>query len=259
MVLARASGGYGPPAAAASAPAIVGAALTGQKETEGTSSVVATLGIGTAGVHLICLDAVRTSIRQTPTLNNSNAYGAVVTEQAYGPDFPQYDLELRVALSVAGTSPHASTMVKSSAATEEATHALLAVAGGTVVEVSSVNRASQAGVATHTSVSFDIGGSLPALALAFFSGSGFSVGATVQDAAMASAGWSDITGIVNGSAGQVFKFVHSGVSAPSGHIPFRGWAKVLQPGTGYTWQVTPAYQPSTGQAEGGLLVTAVVR
>lgn len=240
------------------APAIVGAALTGQKETEGTTNVVAALDIGTAGVHLICLDAVRTSIRTTPTLNNGNSYGSILTEQAYTPDFGQYDLEVRAKTSADGTSNHTSTMSKSGGATEEASHALLAVSGGTVVEASSVVRNSQAGVATHTSASFDIGGSDNALVLAFFSGTGFSVGSTVQDATMVTGGYGDISGKVNGSAG-VLKYVHSGVSAPSGHIPLRGWYAVLGPGTGYTWQVTPNYQPSAGQAEGGLLITVVIR
>lgn len=240
------------------APVIVGATLTGQKETEGTTTVTAALSVATAGLNLVCIDAVRTGIRQTPALNNGNSYGAVITEQAYGPDFPQYDIELRGLAGAAGGSNHSSSMTKSGGATEEATHVLVAVSGGTVIEGTSINRASQSGVATHTSASYDVGGSLPALVLAFASGTGFSVGSTVQDLQMASSGWSDITGSVNGSGG-VLKFVHSGVSAPNGHIPLRGWAKVHQPGTGYTWQVTPDFQPSAGQAEGVVMLTIVIR
>lgn len=241
------------------APLVIGAALTGQKETEGTLSVVAALGIATAGVHLINLDAVLTALRQTPTLNNGNAYGSVLTDQAYGPEFAQYDIEVRADAAAAGGSNHQSTMTKTGSPAVEATHALLAVRGGTVIEATSVNRTSTPGVATHASASFDITGSLPALAMAFWSGSGFSLGSTVQDAQIASPGWADIIGNVNGGASGVFKFVHSGVSAPDGHIPLRGWARVLQPGTGYTWQATPDYQVAAGQAEGGVLITVVVR
>lgn len=244
---------------AESAPTIAGAALTGQKETEGVANVVTTLDIGTAGLHLITIDAVRTAIRQTPTLNNGNAFGAVVTEQAYGPDFPQYDIEVRADTAVAGGSNHSATMTKSSGTTEEASSALIAVSGGSIVEGTSVNRTSQSGVSTHTSASFDIGGSSTAIVLAFASGTGFSVGSTVQDLQMASGGWSDITGKVNGGASGVLKYVHSGVSAPNGHVPLRGWYRTLAPGTGYTWQVTPDYQPSAGQAEGVVMLTIVVR
>lgn len=242
-----------------SAPSLIGAALTGQKETEGTAAVVATLGASSAGLHLISLDAVRTSIRSGPALNNGNSYGAALASSDYGPTFTQYDLVARAALSALGGAAHQSTLTKSSATTEEATHALLAVSGGTVVEATAVNRTSQAGVATHTSASFNVTGAKPARVFAFASGTGFSVGATVQDLQMASAGWTDIVGTVNGVGGQVLKYVHSGVTAPSGHIPFRGWERMLMPGTGYTWQVTPDFQPSAGQAEGVVMITVVVR
>lgn len=241
------------------APSIVGAALTGQKETEGTANVVAALGSSAAGLILIGLDAVRTSIRSGPALNNSNTFAAALTFEDYSPGFPQYDLVARAVLAAAGGSAHQSTLTKSSATTEEATNVLLAVLGGTVVEATSVNRVSTSGVATHTSAAFNIAGTNPARVFAFASGSGFSTGATVQDLQMASAGWSDIIGTVNGTGGQLFKFVHSGVTAPSGHIPLRGWTRTLSPGTGYTWQVTPDFQVAAGQAEGAVMITIVVR
>ena len=153
MVLARGSGGYGPPAIAAAAPVVVQSALTAQKETEGTASYVATLASdATAGRTLLSWVGVRTALFAGPVAGNNGNSHFEQFSQAYPSPFTQYSMRGYRAYGVAGGSAHSATGTKSSATAEEATIALLALSGGTIVQAPSpVLRAAAGAGATHTS------------------------------------------------------------------------------------------------------------
>lgn len=228
------------------APSVLGSNVTAQKETEGTSTVVVTLSLGTAGVTLVCINAVRTAIRSGPTLNNSNTLGSALVAPAYTPDFSQYDLVIQALASALGTSNHAATLTKSSATTEEATIALIAMSGGTAAATSVVRNAAGAG-ATLTSASFTVSAGNRARCLAVWSGTG-AVNATAPTATIVDTGTT--TAAQWGSP--IIAIAYSEAQAPSGHIPLYVWTADLGPGT-YTWAAQPAIN------EGAVMATVVVR
>lgn len=229
-----------------SAPALSGSAATAQKETEGTATVVATLGIGTAGVTLVCINAVRTAIRSGPTLNNGNTLGSALVTATYTPDFAQYSLVIQALASALGTSNHAATLTKSSSTTEEATIALLAIASGSVAANSVVRNAAGAG-ATLTSASFTVPSGGRARCIAVWSGTG-NVNVTAPTATMVDSG--STTAAQWGSP--VIAIAFNSAQAPNGHIPLYVWTADLGPGT-YTWAAQPAID------EGAVMATVVVQ
>lgn len=230
----------------AGAPALLDQAVTAQKETEGTATAVATLGLSTAGVTLICIDAVRTAIRSGPALNNSNTLGSALVNEVYSPDFSQYSINVKALASASGGSNHAATLTKTSGTAEEATIALIAVASGSAAATSVVRNAAGAGV-TLTSASFTVAAGSRARCFAIWSGTG-NVNVTAPTATIVDTGtttaaqWgSPIIAVAFGSG-----------DAPNGHIPLRVWVADLGPGT-YTWAAQPAIN------EGAVMATVVVQ
>lgn len=225
----------------AAAPSVVDYAATAQKETQGTQNVTATLGVSTAGLTLISIDAVRTAIRSAaPALNNGNTLGAALFTEAYTPDFGTYSIVARALASAAGGSNHSSTLTKSATFAEEATVALLATSFGAVTATSVVRNAAGAG-ATLTSATFTVAAGSRARCFALWSGTG-NVNATPPTATIIGAQWgSPLIQIAFGSG-----------DAPNGHIPLSIWAADFGPGS-YTWQAQTAID------EGAVMATLVVQ
>lgn len=218
MVLARASGGYGPPAVAASAPTVVQSALTAQKETEGTASYVAALSTdATAGRTLLSWVGVRTALFAGPVTGNNGNSHTEQFSQAYPSPFTQYSMRGYRAYNVAGGSAHSVTGSKSSATTEEATIALLALSGGTIVAAPSpVLRAAAGAGATHTSPDITVSG--PALLVCIASGDG-NVNATAPTQT-----WPGTWTVQQSVA-------YSSAQAPNGHIPLYVATRAVAAGT----------------------------
>lgn len=254
MPVARSSARSVVTSPSAGAPTLLGATLIGQKEGEGSSPVVAALSVSTAGVTLVTLNAIYTANRAGLTLNNGNTIGAASGADgfsyAYTPDFPLHGIEGRSLVNAAGGSNHSLTLTKSGLATQEATVFIAAVSGGSVTATSVIRNNSTAD-ATLTSSDFVVASGSNALCIAVWAGSGWSQGSVVQDFTMDSAGWSIMTGNLNGSPGDM-SFVHSGVTAPNGHIQLKVWVGTFTPGT-RTWQGRPQY------GEGGVMATFVVQ
>lgn len=224
---------------------VVGSALTAQKETEGTASVTATLSIGTAGVTLVCINALRTAIRSGPTLNNGNTLGSALVTAAYTPNFGQYDLIIQALTAAAGTSNHAATVTKTGGTAEETTIALIALDKGSATANSVVRNAAGAG-ATLTSASFTVP-SGRARCIAVWSGTG-DVNVTAPTATMVDSG--STTAAQWGSP--ILSVAFGSAAAPNGHIPLFVWAADLAAGT-YTWAAQPVIN------EGAVMATVVVQ
>lgn len=197
---------YAPVAPPAVAPSVLDSALTAQKETEGTASYTATLGISSSGITLLSWVGVRTALfTGPPTGNNSNSYTEEFS-QAYGNGFTDYSLRGYYSYAAGGGSAHAVTGTKSSSTAEEATIALLALSGGTIVSSSVVQRVAVGAGATLTSGTVTTTG--PALLVASCSGDG-NVNATAPTQTWPTGdGWTVQQSVAYGSA-----------DAPNGHIP----------------------------------------
>lgn len=228
--------------AASTIPTLVASIVTAQKEGQGTQDVVTTLSVGTPGLALVSIDAVRTALfAGPPTLNNGNTFSGPIVTEAYTPGYPQYSLRVFKAAAVMGSAPHSSTMRKVNSFAEEATKALFAFSSGDVVAQSSVVR-NPAGVnALLTSAPITITqGS--ARCLAIWSGSG-DINPTAPTATNTDPSiWG--TPIVS--------IAYSSATAPSGHIPLIVWTGELPLGT-HTWAARPAIN------EGAIMATVCVR
>lgn len=232
-----------------SAPSLLEGVLVAQKETEGTANVVATLGISTASVLLVSIDAVRTALfAGPPTLNNSNTFGSAIVNEVYSPDFGQYSLRAYKLANANGGSAHSSTLTKSSSTAEEATKVLLAFsAAADVIAQSAVVRNAAGAGATLTSASFTVAAGGRARCLAIWSGTG-NVNATPPTATMVNS--SNTTAAQWGSP--IASVAYGSASAPNGHIPLTLWVADLLPGT-YEWAAQPAIN------EGAIMATLVIR
>ena len=219
MVLARGSGGYGPPAVALSAPVVIQSALTAQKETEGTASYVATLASdATAGRTLLSWVGVRTALFTGPVTGNNGNSHLEQFAQAYPSPFTTYSMRGYRAYAVAGGSAHSVTGSKSSGTAEEATIALLALSGGTIVQAPSpVLRAAAGAGATHTSPDVTVSGG-SALLVCIASGDG-NVNATAPTQT-----WPGTWTVERSVA-------FSSAQAPNGHIPLYVATRTIGPGT----------------------------
>lgn len=170
MPLARASGGYGPPVAAASAPTVLGSALVAQNEDEGTDPVTLTMtGVATAGTLLSWVGILTANFAGPVTGNNGNTYTQAFS-QAFPSPYTAYTIRGYRSYSAGGGSDHTFTVDKSSGAIGECTLVGLLLSGGSIVD-SSVTQQDNAG-AGHTFTSGSVTTTGPALLVAVASGDG---------------------------------------------------------------------------------------
>jgi hypothetical protein len=228
---------------------VAASVLVGNKEGEGTAvnSITASLGVSSANLTLITIDAILTSSRSgAPTLNNGNSFGALLIDEVYSPNFNQYGLQVRALNNCLGGSNHSSVLNKSVTTNEECTRIFLAITGGSSVVATSVVRNAAGANTAMTSANYTVASGSSARVLAFTSGTGFSLDATVQTITMLESGWELL---------HAYEF--SGVTAAAGHIPMRLWSRIRSPGT-YSYQVQ-ANNNGTGFDEGAIIGTLVIQ
>lgn len=190
--------------ATSAAPTVLASNLVCQKETEGTAGFSATVATGAAGATLLSWVGVRTALFAGPVTGNNGNSHTQQFNQPYGNGFTDYSLKGFRSYGAAGSSNHSVSGTKSSSTAEEATIALLALSGGTIVD-SDLTQQVAAG-AGHTFSSGSVVTTGAALLVAVCSGDG-NVNATAPTQTWP-VGWTVRESVAFGS----------GV-APNGHVP----------------------------------------